>query len=147
MSKNILIKISGDLIRDDKVLNFIKRKSKNARVVVLVGAGSDISNSLIEKKINFKFTGIGRIIKNVKGKEVARKILSKNKKELQNKLAKEKIKAIVEIPVIKLGNILCHINGDILAAGCSVNFDETNVITQKGRNKNLKGHNLKIIKI
>lgn len=147
MPKNILIKVSGDLVKRKKVIDFIKGKATKNFVVILTGGGSDISFLLKKAGIDFKFTTAGRVIKNFHGRQLARDVLEKKQKMLQNKFIRLSIRAVAEIPVINLGGILCHLNGDNLAEACSVNFDETYVVTRKGRNKKLNGHNLKIIKI
>lgn len=144
---NKLIKVSGDLVEDQDAIRIIKSEAINNFTVVLVGAGSDISDVLKKEGLDSMFTDVGRVIFEFSGRQLARDILEKNQKTMQNELIKNSINAVVEIPVISLGGVLCHLNGDNMAVACSVNFDETIVITKKGRSKDLKGYNLRIVQI
>lgn len=144
---NKLIKVSGDLVGNQDATRIIKSEAINNFTVVLVGAGSDISGALKKERLDSVFTEAGRVISEFRGRQLARNILEENQKAMQNELIKNGINAIVEIPVISLGGVLCHLNGDNMAVACSVNFDETIVITKKGRSKDLRGHNLRIVQI
>lgn len=145
--KNILIKVSGDLVDNKKTFAFIKKKAEKNFVVVLIGGGSEISKTLAEEGVKSFFTETGRVITTFKGRQIARDILEQHQKKLQDRINEAGITAVVEVPVINLGSVLCHINADRLASDSSINFDKTCIITLKGRNKNLQGYKMKTVAI
>ena len=149
MENHVLIKTSGDLTDNPETIEFIRRQSEIAdHVVVLVGGGTDITDALGREGIESRFiNGTGRVIESFEGRQLARKILEENQKNLQDRLAGLNIHVVVEIPVFNLGSVLCHANGDIIATAFSVNFDRTYVLTLPGRDKVLEGHNIEIIRI
>lgn len=147
MAENILIKVSGDLVDNPAVIDFIKERAQKAFVVILVGGGTEISNNLGAQGFGSHFSAAGRVIPDFSGRQLARNILEKNQQKLQDRLVELQINAVVEIPVVNLGSVLCHLNGDHLAVAASINFNQTYILTSKGRKKQLSGHNLEIVEI
>lgn len=129
--KNILIKVSGDLVDNKKTFAFIKKKAEKNFVVILIGGGTEISKALAEEGIKSFFTEIGRVITTFKGRQIARDILEQHQKKLQDRINEAGITAVVEVPVINLGSVLCHINGDKLASFCSINNENDCYLRKK----------------
>src|SRR4030043_1844223 len=133
LKKNCLVKISGDMI-SEKVLLWIKKLSKNYPVVICVGGSSQINEAF--KKIGLpvsKFGPLGRELKNLKEKQLAKDVLEKNKTKIQSLLKKVRIKAKVVIPVLDVSGVLCHLNGDQFVLSAYLGFDDLYVITTKER--------------
>ena len=131
----MLIKVSGDLVRSKQVLRFIKEKGMISYVVALCGGGTAITQALDAEGIKFNFGPSGRIT-DFRGRQIARDILEKRQTEIQDIFVQEKINATVEIPVISIGGVLCHINGDDYLKNVGYNtFDELYCITTKERIK------------
>jgi hypothetical protein len=131
--KNCLVKISGDMI-GEKILLWIKKLSKNYSVVICVGGSSQINKAF--KKAGFpvgKFGPLGRELKNLKEKQLAKDVLAKNRSMTQNLLKKLGVKAKVIIPVLEIGGVLCHLNGDQFVLSVYHGFDILYVITTKER--------------
>jgi acetylglutamate kinase len=133
LKKNCLVKISGDVI-SEKALLWIKKLSKNYSVVICVGGSSQINEAF--KKIGFKvskFGPLGRELKKLKEKKLAREVLRKNKTKIQNLLKNFGIKAKVVIPVLDISGVLCHLNGDQFVLSAYLGFDILYVITAEER--------------
>lgn len=136
MIKNILIKASGDVIKKTKVLNFIKKNGKKNYTVVICGAGTKIGKALNEKGYKTKFNAHGRITETFEERKVVRDVLEGEQRKLQDKLIGTG--ASVVAPIIKLGSVLCHINGDAYVKAGYLGFDEIYVFTLKNRIENKK---------
>lgn len=135
--KNILVKISGDLVRSKKMFNFLKKKARKNFVVVICGGGSAINEALKSAGIEFDFGPAGRIT-TFKGRQIARNVLEERQAKLQDKFVPRGINAVVVIPVIDIGTILCHANGDkFLKLGYNT-FDELYCLTEKQRMESKK---------
>ena len=130
---NLLIKVSGDLLEDKQTLRFIKEKGERNYVVVLCGGGTEITKQLETAGIEFEFGPSGRIT-NFEGRQIARGILERQQAELQDLFIRKKIDAAIEIPVISIGGVLCHVNGDAYLRNIGYNtFDELYCITTQER--------------
>ena len=133
--KNILVKISGDASDNPGALKFIKEKSKSNKIVVICGGGTQINEALAKKGFKIKFDIHGRVINSKKEDKIVRKILEKERKDLQKEFNKN---VAVLSPIISAGLIFCHINGDNLVKAFYLGFDEIFVFTLKNRMKNKK---------
>lgn len=111
MRQNVLIKISGDLVKDERTLNFIAERARGNFVVVISGGGTEISEELKAAGIKFEFGPAGRIT-DYAGRQIARDILERHQAQLQDEFITRGINVVVVIPVIEIGTVLCHINGD-----------------------------------
>ena len=139
MRKNILIKISGDLVEKKETLQFIKAKTKDGYVVVVCGGGTAISEILKKENIESEFGPAGRIIPDFKGRQIARDILENRQTELQDRFNIAGINVLVEIPVVYIGGVLCHINGDDFLKSVVYNsYDELYCLTEKWKVKKKK---------
>ncbi len=137
--KNCLIKISGDMIIEEGVLNWIKKLSKNYFVVICVGGGTQINEVFQNNGISrAEFGPLGRETKSLNEKQLARDTLEKNQAEIQDRLAKLGIYVNVVIPVMDIATVLCHVNGDQYLLTAYHGFDRLYVVTTKDRVKKKK---------
>jgi len=112
MRKNCLIKLSGDVIQE-KVLAWIGKLAKDYFIVLCVGGGTQINTAFIKAGFTVGIHGpLGRETKNLAERQLARDVLEKNQAELQDRLAAIGVQAAVVIPVVEVGTVLCHVNGD-----------------------------------
>jgi len=133
LRKNCLIKISGDLFKDE-VFEWIKSLTKKYFVVVCVGGGTQISEALIKAGFSKgEFGPLGRELKTFEQKQLARDVLEKNQVKLQDRLAKMGVQVAVVIPVIDVGSVLCHVNGDQYVINAYHGFDLSYIITTTNR--------------
>lgn len=131
--KNCLIKISGDVLNDD-VLHWIKKLSQEYFVVVCVGGGTQINEAFVAADLPVReFGPLGRETESLEEKQLARDILEKNQAEIQDRLADLGVHASVVIPVLEIGTVLCHVNGDQFILTVYHGFDVLWVVTTKDR--------------
>ena len=136
--KNCLVKISGDALSSD-VLKRIKALSQKYFVVICVGGGTQINEAFTKAGLPIgKFGPLGRELKSLVEKQLARDILETNQAEVQDRLARMSVNASVVIPVIEIGSVLCHINGDQFVLTAYHGFDALYVVTTKERLKKKK---------
>lgn len=133
--KNILVKISGDASANPEALRFIREKSKRDKVAVICGGGTQINEALVKAGFKIKFDVHGRVLNSKAEDKIVRKILEKERKDLQVKFSKN---VSVLSPIISAGQVFCHINGDNLVKAFYLGFDEIFVFTLKSRLKNKK---------
>lgn len=134
--KNVLIKISGNLTKSKKALDFIKKKSRKNYVIVVCGGGSRINQALEKAGHKVRFNKHGRITETWQERKIARDILEQEEKNLQDKLIGSG--AIIQAPVLYAGSVVCHINGDNLVKAFYLGFDEIFVLTKEKRIKDKK---------
>jgi len=133
MRKTVFVKVSGDLVSRKDTIEWIKKISKNYFVVVCIGGGTHISEEFKKRGHKIKFGSLGREIETFQERQLARDILEKNQTKIQDLLAKNKISATVIIPVIDIGSVLCHINGDVFVRAAYLGFDNLFVLTYTDR--------------
>ncbi|MDP3015329.1 MAG: hypothetical protein Q8N28_02875 [bacterium] len=125
--------MSGDMLSDD-VLRWIKELSQEYFVVVCVGGGTQINEAFATAGLSVReFGPLGRETANLKEKQLARDTLEKNQAEIQDRLADLGVHASVVIPVIEIGTVLCHVNGDQFILAVYHGFDVLYVVTTKDR--------------
>lgn len=99
-------------------------------MVVCVGGGTQINEAFKKAGIEIgKHGPLGRETKSFEERQLARDVLEFNQARLQDKLAKEGITATVTIPVIDVGSVLCHVNGDQMVKTVYLGFDDIFIIT------------------
>ncbi len=128
---NALIKVSGNLLKNKKVIEWIKKIDKKYSIVILIGGGEQISEAFKKKGWKIKFGPLGRITKTLEEKQLARDILEKNQAQVQDMLDEKGISARVIIPVLDIATVLCHVNGDIEVLAAYNGFDKIFVLTLK----------------
>ena len=127
--KNCLIKLSGDCL-GGSVLEWIRELSRTHFVVICVGGGTQIKEAFAKAGFPDSAYGLlGRETKTFAERQLARDVLERNQAELQDRLAQEGIPAVVVIPVLEIGNVLCHVNGDQFILTAYLGFDAVYVVT------------------
>lgn len=131
--QSAFVKVSGDLCASDDFITFLRDLSKHFFVVVCVGGGSQINAGFAQKGTESVFGPLGREIFDFPLRQHARDILEGNQASLQDLLADECIPATVIIPVLDIGTVLCHINGDTFVETVYLGFDALYVVTTEDR--------------
>lgn len=133
MRKNLFVKVSGDLCLTDEFINYL-RQWREYFIVICVGGGTQINEAFRNIGIEPEPHGLlGREIPTFGLRQMARDILEKNQSDLQDKLAGLEINAVVTIPVLDIGSVLCHVNGDQMVRTAYIGFDKLIVITTTER--------------
>lgn len=128
--KNCLIKISGDFTAPpEKLIEFIKDLSKDCFVVICLGGGSQINEAFKNKGFEIKFGPAGRETNSLEQRQLARDILEENQAKFQDALQESGVHATVVMPVIEVGTVLCHVNGDQYILSAYNGFDSIFVVT------------------
>ena len=131
-----LVKVSGDLCKRNEVIEWIRKLAAEYFVVICVGGGTQINEAFKKAGIRVKKHGpLGRETEGFKERQIARDVLEENQEELQDILASKGITATVVIPVLEIGTVLCHINGDIFILTGYLGFDKIYVLTYESRVK------------
>ena len=111
--RNILVKVSGDLIDRDEFYDWFKSIiSKAVNVVIICGGGSAISEELDRRGISYYFGPAGRKIASLEGIALAYQVLVKQKEIVEEKLRAKGINCQVDMPVVEIGDMKCLVNGD-----------------------------------
>lgn len=147
MRKTAFVKISGDLVREDRVLEWIRNLTRDYFVVVCAGGGSQISETLSARGLNSHFGPLGRELDSFEARQVARDVLEQNQADVQDLLASKGITAVVVIPVLDIGSVLCHVNGDVYTQAAYLGFDRVIIVTLKDREEKKRAENAHLLKI
>ena len=135
---DILVKVSGDLIGEERFYEWLSSISSSFnRLFILCGGGSSITKILKERDISYRFGPQGREIQSLKGRRLAQQVLEEEKNLVESKLKEMGINATVFIPVIEIKEEIFHMNGDscVLALYPNSNLKKIYVVTLKGRTK------------
>ncbi len=134
MRKTALVKLTGDLaeLRPD-VLAWLRPLAQEYFIVICTGGGARINQRFKEENIPYIFGKLGREIGSFKGRQIARDELESNQALIQDQLALEKISATVIIPVLDIGSVLCHVNGDTFIQTAYLGYDKLFVLTLESR--------------
>ncbi len=132
--KSAFIKISGDLCNSENFLAQLEKLSREFFIVICVGGGTQINTALKNAGIEPGTHGpLGRELKTFELRQLARDTLERNQVDLQELLASRKISATVIIPVLEIGSVLCHVNGDTFLQTAYLGFDQLFVVTTLDR--------------
>jgi acetylglutamate kinase len=132
--KNLFVKVSGDLSLSPAFIEYLRTVTTSYFTVICVGGGTQINESLQQKGIVPGPHGpMGRELPTFELRQTARDVLEKNQSDLQDKLASLGINAVVIIPVLDLGSVLCHVNGDEMVKTAYIGFDQLVVVTTADR--------------
>lgn len=135
MKKNLFVKVSGDSWDKPLFIHLIEKyQNENYYIVICVGGGTQINQALADRGVILGLHGpMGRELVSFDQRRLAREVLEKNQQELQDKLSSLRICATVIIPVMELGTVLCHVNGDQMIRTAYIGFDKLVVVTEKDR--------------
>ena len=140
MRNNILVKLSGDTIDlTDEQVTWLKVLSVKSHVVIVVGGGTQINDAFKKAGYEVKpFGPMGREHASFEERQLARNVLEKNQAELQDRLLGLDMHLTVEIPVVQIGSVLCHVNGDDFAKYAYNGFDKIYIVTKAGARADMK---------
>jgi len=134
--KTALVKISGDLHQRRDVIEWVRKLSAEYFTVVLVGGGTQINEAFKKAGLPIREHGpLGRETETFEESQLARDVLERNQEQVQDLLAERGVMATVVIPVLDIGSVLCHINGDIFILTAYLGFDKIFVLTYEDRVK------------
>lgn len=134
MRKNAFVKVSGDLLEHPRVIKWLKRLSTHFHVCVCTGGGTQINEALTAiGYVPKKHGPLGRELETFELRQLARNVLEQNKAQLEDHFARHGITAQVVIPVLDIGGVLCHVNGDTFLLTSYLGFDQLFVVTTKDR--------------
>lgn len=137
--KRKLVKISGTVLGDptkEEALSEQLRSSKKGHNLwVLCGGGKAITAALRKARVRFKFIDGQRVIRGERGKRIAAQILNDNVKALAGLLREQRIEAVVFPPIIQIGDVYCHLNGDTFVEIIRREFKKVVIITWEGNDK------------
>ena len=131
IKENVLVKVSGNLLKNKKVIDWLKKNDKKYSIVILIGGGEQINKAFKKKGYKIKFGPLGRMTKTLEEKQLARDILEKNQADIQDMIDDKDISARVIIPVLDIATVLCHVNGDVEVLAAYNGFDKIFVLTLK----------------
>lgn len=141
MKKNAFVKVSGDLCRTEETLDLIRQLSADYFVVVCVGAGTQINQAFAERGLPVTKHGpLGRETKTLEERQLARDVLEQNEVAVQDLLAERGIHTVVVTPVLTVGTVLCHVNGDVYVLTVYHGFDRIVVVTTVDRVEKKREH-------
>ena len=130
---NIFVKVSGDEYSNPKFLTWLQRLTKKGWVVICIGGGTQISAAFDAKGYKTTFGPLGRETKTFGERQTARNVLEENQAALQNALFRKGIRVAVELPVVYVGTVLCHVNGDLMVRLAYLGFNKLYVVTTPER--------------
>ena len=130
---NALVKISGNLLQNQKVLNWLKELCGQYFLAIVTGGGEDINKVFRERGFEINFSPMGRITKNLEERQVARDTLEINQALMQDLLDENGIEARVEIPIRYFATVLCPENGDILVLDVYNGYDKIFILTLESK--------------
>ncbi len=135
--ENALHKLSSDVYRRDDVHDWLNRESQKYFVVALIGGGTQISETLIAAgKPLGNFGPLGRELVGLPERQLARDQLEINEAEFQDLLATKRIHigAIIK-PIMDIGGVLCHQNGDLYVLNAYLSYNIIYVLTLDKRKR------------
>lgn len=132
--KTAFVKVSGDMCRSPRFIAALHKLTMHRFVVVCVGGGTQINEAFKKNGIKLgKHGPLGRETKSFKERQLARDVLEENQAKLQDALAEQGIIATITIPVIDIGSVLCHVNGDQMVRTVYLGFDDVFIVTTPER--------------
>ena len=129
------MKISGDLLKNQKALMRLKKFSKNYSTVVIVGGGTDINDAFSKEGYESRFCPLGRITDTLEERQLARNVLERNQALVQDLLDEQGINARAVIPFREVGTVLYPENGDVMILSSYIGFDKILIFTKRSRVK------------
>ncbi len=131
IKERTLVKIGGEAIKVNGLYSFLRSLTDEYELLIIYGAGAEISAELERVGVSFKFVDAGRVIDGEDGKRLALEMLEKQGEVFQRKLQEQGINVVnvVTFPSeIWIGNERFNFNGDVLALGLSVNYPKTYIV-------------------
>lgn len=144
--QKIVVKVSGDLRELVETLDFIKAKTKEGLVFVLIGGGSDITAEIAGEDSGYNpiFTPLGRVLPPELEPQRLKVLLSNQRRLIANlnrlgisagARLRSGVEVVVDIPYGKIGGVSYPQNADRKAIDALLGFDEVYILTLSHRVK------------
>lgn len=130
---NAFVKISGNLLENEAVIQWLHELTKRFFVAICIGGGEQINEAFRDKGYPIKFGPLGRITESLTERQLARDVLERNQATVQDLLSDRGINALVIIPVDDVASVLCHVNGDVKLLAAYNGYDKLFLLTLKSR--------------
>ena len=118
----------------DGVLGWVERLAREYFVVVCVGGGTQINEAFTKAGLPVGMFGpLGRETDSFQERQLARDVLEQNQVGIQDRLAEIGVHVSVVIPVLDIGTVLCHVNGDQFVLTAYHGFDVLYIVTTPDR--------------
>ena len=131
--KNAFVKVSGDQFQNPGFIGWIKELSREWHAVICIGGGTQVNEEFARRGFKTRFGPLGRETETLDERQVARDILETNAAECEDLLAGQSVYARVMIPVLDIGGVLCHVNGDEMVRTAYLGYDQLFIITTPER--------------
>ncbi len=129
-----LIKISGDLTKNEEVIQWLRKvNSVHLGIVIIVGGRTRINERLKQYDLESTFENGVRIHKSKRSRSHAWDVLTDIRDELRKALGSRNI--VIEIPCKIIADTICHFDGDDYLRMLAPAFDDVYCLTVKGRIK------------
>lgn len=136
MRRTAFVKVSGDMLENREVLEWLRSLAESRYLVICTGGGTQINDAFAKAGFPVRTHGpLGREHASFDERQLARNVLEQNQARLQDMLAVERIPAVVVVPVLDIGGVLCHVNGDTYLLAAYLGYDELYVVTTSDRVK------------
>lgn len=128
-----LIKCSSRLLGRKDVTDYVQGISKTYALRFLSGGGEQISAEFEKRGWPIVFDRFGRLCANEEQRLVAEMILKMNGTLFEDQLQRAGILGHIVLPVLdsEVGQVTCHVNGDMYPIICHNGYDQFFVFTMK----------------
>lgn len=118
------------------MLGGLEERSQEGKLVICVGGGVQINNALVEAGIPLRKHGpLGREHQSERERVIAEEILARNVEKMKAFCVERKIGCKIIPPIIEIGGVQCHINGDQIILAAYLGYDQLFVLTTTDRVK------------
>lgn len=133
---NLLVKLSGNLLSNPQVFEYLRVRCREYAVVLCTGGGEQINTAFKREGFPIRFGPFGRVTRSLDERQLARDELERNQAEVQDLLAEHEIPVTaVIVPVLneEIGTVICHVNGDLYPVLAFNGYDRIEVCTLESR--------------
>ena len=132
--KTVFVKVSGDMLKNASFLTWLEGIAHAQYVTLCIGGGTQINEEFARRGLPVTKHGpLGRETGTLEERQIARNVLEQNAAKCEDELESQGIHARVFIPVLEIGGVLCHVNGDQMVRTAYLGYDELVVITTPDR--------------
>lgn len=129
---NALVKISSRLFESWEVHQYLRELEKKYVLRIIVGGGEQINAEFKKRGWSNTFGAFGRVCESFEQRLIASNVLEINAAQLDDRLEEAQVHAQTIVPVLnhEVGNVTCHVNGDLLPIICYNGYDALFVLTK-----------------
>jgi hypothetical protein len=133
MIPKVFVKMSGNLLKNKKVVDWLRKISEKCFVAICVGGGTQINRAFKQKGFAIRFGPLGRITDSTAERQLAGIVLTKNRANVLEVLEKRGISARVIVPLDEIAGVSCPVNGDLKLLTAYNGYDQLFLFTTKKR--------------